>query len=248
MHKLQQSLSGPGYLLAGFRLITRPALWPFVLIPLAINISIFSLILWLLAGRFSSWVESFLPVLPESLSWLSWGLWLIFWLAAAITVLFTFTLVANLIAAPFNSLLAGAVEKQLTGTDADSSSILQTVYGLPGMLLDELRKILYFVLWAIPFGLLFLIPLVNLVAPLLWALFSAWILALQYLDYPLGNHGLKFSRQRRLIRSQTVLGMGFGGAILLATLLPVVNLFIIPAAVAGATRLWVERLQDRELS
>ncbi|MEZ5582290.1 MAG: hypothetical protein R3F37_05475 [Candidatus Competibacteraceae bacterium] len=43
-----------------------------------------------------------------------------------------------------------------------------------------------------PLLVLFVIPGVNVIAPLLWLVFGAWMLALQYADYPMGNHGLRF--------------------------------------------------------
>lgn len=244
METLRQPLSGFGYLLAGLRLLLRPTLWPYVLLPLGVNVLVFGLLLWLAAGQFGALVDSLLPTLPDWLSWLAWLLWLLFGLTAAILVFFTFTLVANFIAAPFNGLLAEAVERLLTGTAPPGGGLRQALREAPQTLADELRKMGYFLLWAIPLGLLFLVPLLNLAAPLLWALFSAWLLALQYLDYPLGNHGLRFAAQRQRLRQQPLLGLGFGAAVLLATLIPLLNLLVMPAAVAGATRLWVERLQD----
>jgi Uncharacterized protein involved in cysteine biosynthesis len=245
MEPLHHPLSGFGYLLAGFRLLLRPALWPYVLLPLAINILVFGLLLWLATGQFGALVDTLTPSLPDWLSWLTWLLWLVFGLVAAIIVFFTFALVANFIAAPFNGLLAEAVERLLTNTaPPGGGSLRQALRETPQALFDELRKLGYFLLWAVPLGLLFLVPFINLAAPLLWALFSAWMLALQYLDYPLGNHGLRFAAQRRRLRRQPLLGLGFGAAVLLATLVPLVNLMVMPAAVAGATRLWVERLQQ----
>lgn len=244
MEPLHHPLSGFGYLLAGFRLLLRPTLWPYVLLPLAINVLVFGLLLWLATGQFGALVDTLTPSLPDWLSWLAWLLWLVFGLVAAIIVFFTFALVANFIAAPFNGLLAEAVERLLTDTaPPGSGSLRQALHEAPQALTDELRKLGYFLLWAVPLGLLFLVPLINLAAPLLWALFSAWMLALQYLDYPLGNHGLRFAAQRQRLRKQPLLGLGFGAAVLLATLVPLVNLIAMPAAVAGATKLWVERLR-----
>ncbi len=245
MEPLHQPLSGFGYLLAGFKLLLRPALWPYLLLPLLINMLVFGLLLWLAADQFGAVVDMLLPTLPEWLAWLAWLLWLIFMLVAAIIIFFTFSIIANLIAAPFNGLLAEAVERLLTGTPPPpAGSLWQALRETPRALADELRKLAYYLLWAVPLGLLFLLPLINLAAPLLWMLFSAWMLALQYLDYPLGNHGLRFAAQRQRLRGQPLLGLGFGGAVLLATLIPLLNLIIMPAAVAGATRLWVERLRD----
>jgi CysZ protein len=110
-------------------------------------------------------------------------------------------------------------------------------------MVSELRKLVYIVLWGVPVLLLFAIPGLNLAAPVIWMLFGAWMLAISYLDYPMGNHGLTFPEQRRQLGQRRYLALGFGGAAMFALAIPLVNFLVIPAAVAGATILWVERLQ-----
>jgi len=78
----------------------------------------------------------------------------------------------------------------------------------------------------------------------LWVLFSSWMLALDYHDYPMGNHQLLFREQRGILRQNRSLALGFGFATLGATMIPIVNFFVIPAAVAGATALFVEHLKQ----
>src|SRR5690606_29105529 len=41
-----------------------------------------------------------------------------------------------------------------------------------------------------------------LLASVLWASFGAWAVALEYRDYPVGNHGHRFRDQRRLLARQ----------------------------------------------
>jgi CysZ protein len=99
----------------------------------------------------------------------------------------------------------------------------------------------YFILWTIPLLVLFFIPGINAIAPLLWAAFSAWMLALQYVDYPMGNHNILFREQRRILARRRWLALGFGGAVLVITMVPIVNFLAMPAAVIGATLMWVEQ-------
>jgi CysZ protein len=106
-----------------------------------------------------------------------------------------------------------------------------------------LRKLGYFLPRAVALGLLFLVPLINILAPVLWLLFGAWMLALEYLDFALGNHGMTFPRQRAILAQRRFLGLGFGTAVLLVTALPIINFIAVPVAVAGATKLWVDELQ-----
>ena len=120
-----------------------------------------------------------------------------------------YALITNFIAAPFNGMLAEAVEQHLTGQPIDTGGWKSLLQDIVPSLLSELRKLLYFVLRALPLGLLFLIPVVNIAAPFLWALFSAWMLAIEYCDYPMANHLLHFSTQRRLLRSRRGLAYSY---------------------------------------
>jgi CysZ protein len=106
-------------------------------------------------------------------------------------------------------------------------------------LIDEAKKLLFALFLAIPFLLLFLIPGINLAAPALWFLYTAWILALEYSDYPMGNNGLEFREIRARLRRKRVLSLGFGAAAAGLTMIPVLNFIIMPSAVAGATAMWV---------
>ena len=164
-------------------------------------------------------------------------------LTALVVIVYTFTVVANLIAAPFNGLLAERVERLATpGAPPPTTELNWKELALSP--LAEVRKLLYFIGWAIPLLLLSFVPVVNAIAPLLWALFSAWMLALEYADYPLGNRGLNFREQRRLLRRHWPLTFGFGGMTLLLTLIPLLNFLVMPAAVIGATLLWVREAPD----
>ena len=71
------------------------------------------------------------------------------------------------------------------------------------------------------------------------------MLALEYSDYPLGNRGLSFRDQRRLLRKHWPRTLSFGGMTLLLTLIPVLNFLAMPAAVIGATLMWVREMPER---
>lgn len=244
---LGQPLIGAAGLLRGAKLLNTPGLRRFVIIPVTINVLVFALSIGVLLQQFTPLVEKWVGYLPAWLEWLGWLFWLFFALAAILLVFYTFSILANLIAAPFNGLLAEAVEKHLTGKPLPGGdSLLGALREAPSAILDELRKIGYFLLRAVPLLVLFWIPLLNLAAPVLWALFSAWMMAVEYGDYPMGNHGIRFAEQRKRLGQKRMLSLGFGGATLLATMIPLVNFLVMPAAVAGATALWVEQLSMRE--
>ena len=238
---ISNPVTGAGYFFKGLSLLNKPGVRRFVIMPLLINILIFAGLIWLSADRFGGFIDWMTPSLPEWLLWLTWLLWLVFGLMAFIVLFFGFSILANLVGAPFNSYLAGAVEKYLTGQALPETgkSLWQDVVEA---LLGELKKILYYLLWAIPLVIINFIPGINLLAPVLWAVFGAWMLSLEYTDYPLGNYGLTFPAIRRKISEHRMLSLGFGGAVMLATLIPLFNFLVMPVAVAGATALRVEQI------
>jgi CysZ protein len=242
-------LSGAGYLLRGLNLITRPGLRRFVLIPLLINILIFSLLIWLGVDQFEALMDRFLPADDSWLAWLRWLLWPLFAIALVLVVFYTFTVIANLLAAPFNGLLAEQVERHLGGeTLEQSGGFKQLAKDVLPALASEVRKMGYFLLRAIPLLILFLIPGLNIAAPFLWLLFSAWFLALEYGDYPMANHGLLFKEQHQRLRRDRFTALAFGGGLTLMMMVPILNFVAMPAAVAGATVFWKERLAGQAVN
>ncbi len=237
-------LTGAGYLLTGARLIARPGLRRFVAIPLAVNVLVFSAGLAALIHWFDGFVQALQARVPTWLQWLDWVLWPLFALLALAVVFYGFALVANLIAAPFNSLLAERVERTLRGRGAVPEQGWATLLkDLVPTLIDELRKILYALTLAIPFLVLLFVPLIG---PVLWFAYTAWIMAVQYGDYPMGNHGLRLADQRKRLKGRRLEALGFGAAVAGGQMIPLVNFIIMPAAVAGATALWVRALDTRE--
>lgn len=235
---------GARCLFTGIKILTRSGLRRFVIIPVVINIVIFAVVLWF--GL--QWFDQFLSnMLPDWLAWAEFILWPLFALSYFLIVFYLFALLINVIAAPFNGLLAEKVEQHLRGqsiTDTGTSTT-QLLKEIPRSIGNEISKLFYFLLRSIPLLLLFVIPGVNIIAPFLWLLFSAWILSLEYLDYPLGNHNITFKSTRMLVRQQRLTCLSFGAMVTGFTMLPVVNFIAMPAAVAGATVLYVESLADQ---
>ncbi len=240
---ISNPLSGAAYVMKGLRLINKPGIRLFVVIPLLINSLLFAGLIWFLGNEFSGLMQHWLPTLPDWLSWLSGLLWLLFAIAALIVLFFGFTLLANLISAPFNSYLSAEVEKQLSDQPLSTADD-NFIQILSKSLSSELKKIRYFILWAIPLFIFSFIPLLNLFSPALWLLFGAWMMSLEYADYPLSNQGLGFPEIRRRLREKTLLSLGFGAAVMLASMIPVFNFLIMPAAVAGATVMQLEQFPD----
>ena len=223
----------------GLRMLTHPGLRRFVLIPLLLNIVVFVAVGWFAATHFDTFMDQWLPS-HEWLAFLRWIAWALFAAAYALATFYGFTLLANLIAAPFNSLLAAKIEARITGTapPEGNESLMATV--IPAIT-GEIGKIFYFLSRAIPLLLLFLVPGLNIVVTAVWILFGFWFLAIEYADYPMANHALSPTEQRAILRRSPLEALAFGAGATLLMLIPLVQFAAMPAAVAGATRLWMDQ-------
>ena len=234
------SLSGPDYLREGLKLILSPGLRLFVLLPLAINLLVFIGLIVVSLQQFNGWVEAFMPSLPNWLSFLEYLLWPLFVVLVLLMVFFTFNLVANIIAAPFNGFLAEKVEIVARGQDNFPAFSWAELFAMvPRTLSREMRKLGYFLPRSIALLILSFIPVLNIVAAPLWLLFGIWMMAVQYIDYPADNNKVSWDAMLAWLRAKRWQSLGFGGITYLALLIPFVNLLMMPAAVAGATLFWV---------
>lgn len=241
---MNNPLSGLRYFLRGFVLIFTPGLRRFVIVPLLINIALF-IGLFILAfhyyGELNQW---FMHFLPAWLHWLAMVLWLFFFISFFIVFVYAFVTVGNLLAAPFNSFLAEKVELHLTGKLHDQRSLAENIRDIPRIVGRQVSIMGYYFPRALLLLLLFFIPAFQPVAAIIWFLFSAWYLSLTYLDYITDNHRVPISDVRAWQKSRKLASLEFGVCVLLASMIPVINFFSIPAAVAGATCFWLE--QNRE--
>jgi CysZ protein len=67
----------------------------------------------------------------------------------------------------------------------------------------------------------------------------------QYKDYAFDNHKVSFTQMKSDLKSKQGLSYGFGFAVMLLTAIPFINLIVMPVAVCGATRLWVEHYRPQ---
>ncbi|TNF38619.1 MAG: sulfate transporter CysZ, partial [Gammaproteobacteria bacterium] len=168
-------------------------------------------------------------------------LWPMFALMIIFIVFYGFTFVANIIAAPFNSLLAEKVEAKLLGRPYENTSVIPLWSMVRHSLMSSLHSVMYMLLWSLLILIISFIPLINVAAPVLWFVFGAWMLALEYLDYPLGNHQHFFSDVKAWAKNNSMLSLSFGSGVFVITNIPLLNFIAMPAAVAAATALWLQR-------
>ncbi len=240
---MQNFSRGAQDVLDGFKLIQSPQLRLYVLIPLLINILVFVAVITGLGSYFADLIDYLMSWLPEWewLAFLRGLMWIIFGFLALLLVAYTFVFFATLIGSPFYGLLAEQVDKQLSGRSDDEPTSWGKVFAsVPHALGRELAKLWYYLPRALGLFLLCLIPLISAFAPILWGLFSSWTMALEFLDYPADNNKQSIAQLKVFMRRNRHRTLGFGLVSWGCTLVPILNLFAIPAAVAGGVKFWLE--------
>ncbi|WP_334328025.1 sulfate transporter CysZ [Gilliamella apicola] len=245
-HKNYQARNGFEYFFKGWSLAFSPGIKRFVFLPLLANIVLMSALFYWFFAVLTGMVDWGLSYVPSWLNWLGYIMVFIVILILVILFCYFFSTVTNFIAAPFNGILAEQVEAQLTGMPAPDTTWISLIKDLPRILNRELQKLGHYLLWAIPILLTYLIPVIGqTVTPVVWFLFTAWQINIQYADYPFDNHKIKFHRMRALLKQNKVDNLMFGSLVSFFTMVPLLNLIVMPIAVCGATAMWVDRYRHQ---
>ncbi|WP_057831956.1 sulfate transporter CysZ [Colwellia sp. TT2012] len=235
--------SGASYFLKGFSLIKQKGVRRFVIIPLIINTLLFSIAFYFVYLELASYMTSIMAWLPSWLDWLSVILWPLAVLTILVIFSFVFSTVANWLAAPFNGLLSEKMEAILRGQQAPKGEMLDIVKDIPRTLSREWQKLSYYLPRAIGFFImLWVLPILG---QIIWFLFIAWMMAIQYKDYPFDNHKVPFAKMKEILKQNQGLSYSFGITVTVFSMIPIVNLIVMPVAICGATALWVDHYQDK---
>jgi CysZ protein len=248
-------LNGAQYFFKGFELIRRKGVRRFVFIPLAINILLFSITFYYLLNQIDYLMIAIENAIPSWLSWIGYLLKPLAILSVLVIFSFIFTAAANWLAAPFNGLLSEKIEFLLANDNARNNSnnnpvtafVIDTgmtdlIKDIPRTLSREWQKFVYYLPKAIGFFILLII--LPVIGQILWFLFVAWMMAVQYKDYPFDNHKVSFRKMKQVLRENQKLSYSFGITVAIFSMIPIINLIVMPVAICGATALWVEQYRD----
>lgn len=244
IHSSKQPLaqSGSGYFFKGFELIRQKGIRRFVFIPLCINFIFFSIAFYFMFIELEYYMAKLMQWLPSWLDWLSALLWPLAVVTILVIFSFIFSTAANWLAAPFNGLLSEKIENLLLGQSATSTSMLDVVKDTPRTLGREWRKLVYYLPRAI--GFFILMWILPVIGQIIWFLFVAWMMAVQYQDYPFDNHKIPFEVMKKTLKQHQGVSYSFGISVAVFAMIPLVNLVIMPVAICGATALWVDHYRD----
>lgn len=230
------------YFIQGWKLLKTPGIRRFVVIPLVVNILLLGGAFTWLFLQLRQWIPLIMSYVPDWLQWLSYLIWPVTVISIILVFSYFFSTLANIIAAPFCGLLAEQLEIHLTGKLLPDSGWHGMIKDIPRTMKREWQKLAYYLPRALLLIVLYFIPGIGqTIAPVLWFMFSAWMMAIQYCDFPFDNHKITFTEMRNTLNQRKVVQMQFGALVNLFTMIPLINLVIMPVAVCGATVMWVER-------
>lgn len=240
MHSLQ-------YITQGFNLIFKPKLRLLALGPLIINLIIYLAFGWWLIGQFDGvlgWMTTYIP------SWLGFLIpimWVLFGLTLLVVFGYSFAVLSTIIAAPFYGLLAERVaelERGVIQTEPLTFAVFMTI--VRRSVKREFVKLGYFIprilLTLIASLTIGLIPVIGIAVSLLIFLWSSWSMCVQFIDYPADNQGIDFKQTINCMSQHRSSCLFFGAGLTFLMSVPILNLFAMPAAVAGGTLLWIDRV------
>ncbi|MBA2710316.1 MAG: sulfate transporter CysZ [Tatlockia sp.] len=234
---MRDFLKGMIFLMLGVRHLFTPGLKRFVLLPMLFNFLLFSGLFYLLYHYAFPYSNYYIDQLPSWLHFLSGLILVIIAISFFLLFLSMFTVLFNLVAAPFNGLLAEKAQILLYETKIPSLSLTEIT-------IRTIKRQLQFLGFFIPrflgMVILFFVPFIHPIYPFLWFWFTAWILSIQYQDFVMDNNLISFDVMRIKIKERTMLSLGFGSFINLLSFIPVLNLITLPAAVIGGVLLYCE--------
>lgn len=237
---LQQIKAGAEFFIMGWDLIRQKGLRRFVIMPILLNIVLMVGIFMLFITQLNIMIDYVMAFIPDWLGWLSGILFFLSILFILLVFYFSFITLSGFIAAPFNGLLAEKVEKMLTGEDLNATSSIDFIRDIPRMLGREWQKLLYSLPRYLGLFLFGFMPIIGQsVVPVLAFIFSGWMMAIQYCDYPFDNHKISFQTMKFKLQQRRWQNLSFGTLVTLCTFIPLVNFVVIPVAVCGATAMWV---------
>lgn len=214
-------------------MLSRGELLRAVAPPIFLNILLFLFVGWAFIHTIGRWTTVSLGE-----EWYAVLLSIIFAILIVAVLVFVFMAVfvalTSIIGAPFYDLLADRIMKR------SGHVVERNVWQDIGFSFKvEIRKVVLFGLIQAALLFLHLLPAVGQVTyAVLGFLVTTYFLAYSYLDYAFSRTEMGLAKRINWTRKHPLEVFGFGFAVFIAFLVPVLNAIIIPAAVVGGIKLY----------
>jgi CysZ protein len=243
---------GFGHLLKGQRWVARHRRqYGFALLPGLISMVLYAAVLVSLAlwgEDLVTWATPFADSWPSPWPGLFRGfLTVVLFALALLLAVLTFTAVTLLVGQPFYENLSEKVDRDVSPDGTAPRSELPLHRELWISARDSVRVLVRAALWGVLLFALGFLPFVGqTLVPLIGFFVTGFFLTEELTAVALQRRGVELRERLALLRSRKLLVWGFGTPLGLAFLVPFVAVFLMPGAVAGATLL-ARDLLDEEL-
>ncbi len=177
--------------------------------------------------------------IPEGDAWywqaLGWLAAFASWLVALLAGAMSFTALGSAAAAPWLDELAARAEAE-AGMDAQVADVPWWRQVLNG-LANALRPLPALLGWGLVALALFLVPVVGqLAASVVWGWAGIRFMNFGLMDAVAERRGWDYARRRQALKRRRWFWLGFGGAAMAITMVPILNLLALPAATVALAR------------
>ena len=223
---------GAHYLYKGAAyLASHSKLWPYLVVPVFLNIILFLLFFWFSVSLISNFL---LEQLPQS--WWAILLLVVIVIATIGAILFLsavfFVSIGSVLSAPFYDVLGEKVIRSFGGISPDHP----WWKGIRHSATQTISRLWWYLLIQGSLIILFIVPIT--VGPIAYLtigfITTAFALSMQFLDAPFNARGWNFSKRRKWCIKHKGYVIGFGSAVFLGLGIPIINVLIPPIAIIGA--------------
>ncbi len=215
----------------------RPKYLSLLIFPLIISFLVYGVAIYMFTVHGTAIMAY---VFPKPETWILLMLWYATLVLAYIVVLaimsFTFMTISNIISCPFYDLVSAKLEREYLPKNKTAHLPLRKQF-LNSLILvkEELKKAIFVALIPI---LLVCIPGWGVFpATVVGAVFIAW----EYVDFSVIRHRTLFKDRLKIAWNNIFYLFGFGSLLMI----PILNLFLFPFAIVGATLLYFEHMHAR---
>ena len=188
-------------------------------------------------------------IIQKYLSDSSFGKFLSIIITSILTILlffivnWTFVLFLSILASPFNDFLSQRIEKlaKESSASSDNSSFADFFKSIPGILFNEIKKVILILLLSLMAFILGYIPVLTPISVGITVL----LLAISYLDYSWSRHDLSFKDCKSDIKKNFFSYLLGGGMFMVLVPIPIVNVIVPSLATSFFTVLWVKNNEHR---
>jgi len=221
-------------------ILERPRLWLLVLIPLVINIILFSALLFWGYSAFSGMIKSQISQWEDP-AWYLKGLAIMarifFWLLSLIAVYLIFTPSALIIASPFSDLLAESAEKECGFVVREEKPFLRKIlWEAMFAIRAEIKRMAFFLsVFIILFPANFIPIIGSVVYVIMSFIWSCFGFAFEFTGFATDRRHIRLKEKLKFLKRHLSFFMGFGFLTTILFMVPFLNVFAVSlSAISGS--------------